>query len=129
MKHHDAKELFNKAKNLIKEKQLYFIEDVVAYLPISKATFYSYFPLNSYELNELKDELEINRVSLKISMRSKWYKSNSPALQMALMKLIANEEELRKLAMQFVKSENTNTEIDLSELTTEEIKNFLNGSE
>ena len=32
-------------------------------------------------------------------MRSKWYKSNAPALQMALMKLIATPEELRKLSM------------------------------
>jgi hypothetical protein len=34
-------------------------------------------------------------------MRSKWYKSNAPALQMALMKLIATPEELRKLSMQY----------------------------
>ena len=32
-------------------------------------------------------------------MRSKWYTSNAPALQMALMKLIATPEELRKLSM------------------------------
>ncbi len=32
-------------------------------------------------------------------MRSKWYTSNAPALQMALMKLIATDEELRKLSM------------------------------
>ena len=32
-------------------------------------------------------------------MRSKWYKSNAPALQMALMKLIATPDELRKLSM------------------------------
>ena len=38
-------------------------------------------------------------------MRSKWYKSNAPALQMALMKLIATPEELRKLAMNHVVSE------------------------
>lgn len=121
-------QLFEKAKILIKEKELYFIEDVVAYLPISKTTFYTFFKKDSNELNELKEELELNRVSLKIKMRSKWYKSNSPALQMALMKLVANEEELRKLAMQFIKSENTNAEIDLSDLSTEEIKEFLNGS-
>ena len=42
-------------------------------------------------------------------MRSKWYKSNAPALQMALMKLIATPEELKKLSMQFIESENKNT--------------------
>jgi hypothetical protein len=39
-------------------------------------------------------------------MRSKWYKSNSPALQMALMKLISTPDELKKLAMQYVESDN-----------------------
>jgi hypothetical protein len=43
-------------------------------------------------------------------MRSKWYKSNAPALQMALMKLIATPEELRKLSMNHIESEN-NTKV------------------
>jgi hypothetical protein len=32
-------------------------------------------------------------------MRSKWYLSEQPTLQLALMKLISSEEELRKLSM------------------------------
>ena len=48
------------------------------------------------------EELERNRTELKVSMRSKWYTSNAPALQMALMKLIATPEELRKLSMQYI---------------------------
>jgi len=43
--------------------------------------------------------LEVNRTELKVSMRSKWYKSNAPALQMALMKLICTDEERIKLSM------------------------------
>jgi hypothetical protein len=50
-------------------------------------------------MNDLKGLLETNRTTLKVSMRSKWYTSNAPALQMALMKLIASPEELRKLSM------------------------------
>ena len=59
--------------------------------------------LNSKEL------LNQNRTELKVSMRSKWYKSNAPALQMALMKLIATPEELRKLSMQHSEIENNMT--------------------
>jgi hypothetical protein len=70
-------------------------------LPISKPTFYDFFNPDSNELNELKGLLETNRTELKVSMRSKWYKSNAPALQMALMKLIATPEELKKLSMQY----------------------------
>ena len=55
-------------------------------------------------------------------MRSKWYTSNAPALQMALMKLIATPEELRKLSMQFIESENknTNNNFDISKIYDKE---------
>ncbi len=84
---------------MIVKHKLFFIEDIVAFIPCSKNYFYDHFPVNSNEYDELKGMLEINRTELKVSMRSKWYKSNAPALQMALMKLIASPEELRKLSM------------------------------
>ncbi len=104
---YDRKKIFEQAKEVIVKHKLFFIEDIVAFLPISKPTFYEYFDINSNEFNELKELLETNRVSLKVSMRSKWYTSNAPALQMALMKLIATPEELKKLSMQFIESENS----------------------
>ena len=96
---YDKQKIFEQAKEMIVKHKLFFVEDIVAFLPISKPTFYEYFPVDSNEVNELKGLLETNRVELKVSMRSKWYKSNAPALQMALMKLIANPEELKKLSM------------------------------
>ena len=117
---YDKQKIFDQAKEMIVKHKLFFIEDIVAFLPISKPTFYEYFPVDSNEVNELKELLNLNRVELKVSMRSKWYKSNAPALQMALMKLIATPEELRKLSMQFVESENTNknTNFDIKELVS-----------
>jgi hypothetical protein len=105
---YDRKKIYEQAKEVIVKHKLFFIEDIVAFLPISKPTFYEYFDIDSNEFNELKELLETNRVTLKVSMRSKWYTSNAPALQMALMKLIATPEELKKLSMTFVESENTN---------------------
>lgn len=96
---YDKKKIFEQAKEMIAKHKLFFIEDIVAFLPCDKTTFYSFFKVESNELNELKGLLETNRVELKVSMRSKWYKSNSPALQMALMKIIATPEELKKLSM------------------------------
>ena len=96
---YDKNKIFQQAKEAIIKNKLFFIEDIVAFLPCKKTTFYDFFPVDSNELNELKGLLETNRVELKVSMRSKWYKSNAPALQMALMKLIATPEELRKLSM------------------------------
>jgi hypothetical protein len=97
---YDRKKVFEQAKEMIVKHKLFFIDDIVAFLPCSKQTFYDFYPVNSDKLDELKGLLEQNRTTLKVSMRSKWYTSNAPALQMALMKLIATPEELRKLSMQ-----------------------------
>lgn len=96
---YDRVKIFEQAKEMIVKHKLFFIEDIVSFLPCDKTTFYRFFEPDSNEYNELKELLETNRVELKVSMRSKWYKSNAPALQMALMKLIASPEELRKLSM------------------------------
>jgi hypothetical protein len=96
---YDRVKIFEQAKEVIVKHKLFFIEDIVAFLPCDKTTFYRFFEPESNEYNELKGLLETNRTTLKVSMRSKWYTSNAPALQMALMKLIATPEELRKLSM------------------------------
>ena len=106
---YDRKKIFEQAKEMIVKHKLFFVEDIVAFLPISKKTFYEFFPLESNESNELKELLETNRTELKVSMRSKWYKSNAPALQMALRKLIATPEELKKLSMQHSEIESNMT--------------------
>lgn len=127
---YDKVKIFNQAKDVIVKNKLFFVEDIVSFLPISKPTFYEYFPIESNEINVLKDLLETNRTELKVSMRSKWYKSNSPALQMALMKLIANPEELKKLSMNYTdittKDEPITNNIDQKEIL-ENISKVLNG--
>ena len=106
---YDREKVFEQAKEVIVKHKLFFVDDIVAFLPCSKQTFYEFYPDGSDELDELKELLNVNRTTLKVSMRSKWYTSNAPALQMALMKLIATPEELKKLSMQFIESENKNT--------------------
>lgn len=96
---YNRKKIFNQAKEVTVKNKLFFIEDIVSFLPCDKTTFYRFFPVDCNEYNDLKELLEQNRTELKVSMRSKWYKSNAPALQMALMKLIATPDELRKLSM------------------------------
>lgn len=96
---YDRKKIFEQAKEMIVKHKLFFVEDIVAFLPCGKSYFYETFAVDSNEMDELKELLNQNRTTLKVSMRSKWYTSNAPALQMALMKLIATPEELRKLSM------------------------------
>ncbi len=111
---YDKLEIFKKAKEVTVKNKLFFIEDIVSFLPISKPTFYDYFKVDSNEFNELKELLEQNRTELKVSMRSKWFKSNAPALQMALMKLICTDEERKKLAMTYTETDITTNGKDVN---------------
>ena len=122
---YDKNKIFEQAKEMIVKHKLFFIEDIVAFLPIAKKTFYEYFPIESNESNELKGLLETNRTELKVSMRSKWYKSNAPALQMALMKLICNDEERRMLSMQHNDITTNGKEISNQQLPTDTINKLI----
>lgn len=97
-----TKELFKDAIKVIKDKKLFFIEDVVSFLPCTKATFYEHFKIDSDEMNAIKAELEKNRVAIKSSMRNKWYNSTNPTLQIALMKLICTDEERKKISNNYI---------------------------
>jgi hypothetical protein len=94
---YNKEKIYKQALQAISENKLFFIEDVICYLPCAKATFYDFFPSNSDELNTIKDELEKNKTEIKVSMRAKWYKSDNPSLQIALMKMIATDDEAHRL--------------------------------
>ncbi|NMA73699.1 MAG: hypothetical protein GX963_05945 [Bacteroidales bacterium] len=89
--------IYKQAIEVAEKKKCFFIEQLVAFLPIVKSTFYDYFPVGSDELNAIKAILEKNRVEVKTSMYNKWFKSDNPTLQIALMKLIATDEEAHRL--------------------------------
>lgn len=93
----DKKELFEQAIGIIKKNPIFFIEDVVAFLPISKPTFYEYFPVDSSEFNIIKDAIDENKTKTKIGIRGKLYKSQKAGELLALYKLICSDEERRML--------------------------------
>jgi hypothetical protein len=125
-----TEDLEKNAIEAIQKNRLIFIEDIIAYLPCSKSTFYEHFPNESNEYKKLFELLEKNRVELKVSMRSKWFKSNSPALQLGLMKILGTPEELKKLSMTYTdittKDESLNKPVDPKEVM-ENITKVLNG--
>lgn len=90
--------LEKKAIEAIEKYKLFFIEDVVSFLPCGKVTFYEH-KLN--ELNSIRELLEKNKVEIKVGLRSKWYKSDNPTVQLALYRLTCEEDERRKLAMNY----------------------------
>jgi hypothetical protein len=95
---YDRAKIYQQAKEAIEKHKLFFIDDIVAFLPIARSTFYEWELDKSDELKELLDK---NRIEVKSSLRSKWYKSNAPALQLALYKLIASPDEHRSLQMNY----------------------------
>jgi hypothetical protein len=96
---YDRIKIFEQAKEMVVKHKLFFMDEVPDFLPCSRSTFYDFFPNKSDELDTLKELISINKTQIKTSMRSKWYQSDNPTLQMGLMKLISTPEELRKLSM------------------------------
>lgn len=107
---YDKQKIFEQAQELIKSKKLFFIEDVVTLLPISKQTFYDYFKVDSYELDTIKELLDKNKIEIKNGLRNKWYNGNNPLTQMALYKLIGTEEEYHRIASTKTENKNINVE-------------------
>jgi len=55
---YDKEQIYKQAEEQVKTNNLFYIEDIVAFLPISKTTFYEFYPAESYELNALKSLLK-----------------------------------------------------------------------
>lgn len=100
---YDKAKMFKVAKTAITENNLYSIEDIVAYMPCVKSTFYDLFPLDSNESNELKELLDKNKIKTKKEIRDKLFKGDKAAELIALYKLICTDDERRALSMQEVK--------------------------
>lgn len=97
MAYYDKDKIYEQALKAIEDNSLYFIEDVIAYIPISKPTFYDYFKVDSNEFNNIKEALDNNRINTKVKMRKKWEDSDNATLQIGLMKLISTDEEAHRL--------------------------------
>jgi len=78
-------------------KDIMFIEHLVSLMPCDKTTLYKWLPIESNEFNALKEKIELNKIDRKSKMYKKWFDSDHPTLQVALMKLIATEDEAHRL--------------------------------
>ena len=91
---YNKKELEDKAIDIIINKNLVFIQEVVSFLPCSSATFYN---LELEKLETIREALENNRIAKKAKLRNKWEDSSNPALNLALYRLLSTPEEHKKL--------------------------------
>lgn len=102
MARYNKEELYQQAQTAIKDNNLFFIEDIVAWLPCDKTTFYRMFPPDSNENNTLKELLDINKVRVKSAIRAKLFKSDKAGELLALYRLICDNEERQKLNQQYI---------------------------
>jgi len=103
---YSKKKLEELALKAIKKEKLTWHDEVVAFLPCSRATYYN---KNLDKLDTIKDAINHNKVEMKAQMKHKWFNSENATLQIALMKMISNDEEYDKLntSKQQVQSETT----------------------
>jgi hypothetical protein len=119
---YDKTELLALALEAIKTHELVFVDEVVTFLPCSRATFYNH---ELDKLDELKDAINNVRTSMKSQMRNKWRESENATLQIGLMKLIASDEERKRLATGYMETTQKHIAPDLSNLTTDQIIELL----
>ena len=114
------KEKKAQAITAVKEYNLLFINEIFAYVPYSRAQFYN---LQLDKDEEVRDELNKNKIQTKQALRGRWYKSDNATTQIALYKLIAEEEELRRLTN--VNIEATVDSVPLDRKEADEMKKKL----
>ena len=118
---YDTKVLKQKAIEVIKKNKLIFIEDVCAMIGIAKSTYYDHFKENSDDSNELNTLLNENKISLKVSLRKKWFDSDNATTQMALYKLCSTPEEHKMLQQNYTDVTSNNEAINIPTSVTVEI--------
>lgn len=119
---YDTKVLKQKAIEAIKKNKLIFIEDVCAMIGIAKSTYYDHFKEGSDDSNELNTLLNENKISLKVSLRKKWFDSDNATTQLALYKLCSEADELKRLSTSHVDMTTNGKDINAKKMTDEEIQ-------
>ena len=94
-----TKDLLDQSIKATKKHNLFFIEDVIAFLPCSKKTFYEH---KLHERDELIELVNANRINTKLKLQRKWQESDNATLQMGMMKIIASIEERQRLSQSFM---------------------------
>ena len=124
--HYTTEELEQLAIKAIEQHKLINIVEVVSFLPVNRATFYNH---GLDKLDSIKEAIEKIKINTSTSLRSKWIDSDNATLQVALMKLVATDEDRKRLATSYMETKQNHTNVDLSNLSTDEIIELLKDDE
>lgn len=113
-------QIFEKAKEAIMANNLFFIRDVVAFLPCSKTRFYELFDAekedttNTYKdemFAELVEMLESNKIKTKCDIRAKLYMGEKASELLALYRMICTPEERKEINQSYIDHTSNGNEI------------------
>ena len=125
---YDRQKIYKQAEQAIKENNLFFVDDIVAWLPCGKTWWYDNFPPDSEEMNYLKEKLDMNKARTKSAIRAKLFKGEKAAELLSLYRLICTNEERQMLNQQYIdhttKGDKIKNQI-ITTLTPEQLKESL----
>jgi hypothetical protein len=111
---YDKAKLYEQAKEAIEKNNLFFIEDIVAFIPCGRSWFYENFKDGTDEMDTLKEMLEQNKIKTKSGIRAKLWKSEKAAELLALYRLIATPEEHQKLNQSYIDHTSKGEKIEIT---------------
>jgi len=120
----DNKHEFEFINSILKHKWMRWSHIDWTALSFSRKTAYNY---NLHELHTVKEAFEQNRSKATNYLLQKWIQSDNATLQIAAFKIVADSDDHKRLNQTYVDQKETS--VDLSNLTTEEIKELLKENE
>ena len=99
---YDKKKIYEQAKEAVTKNNLFFVNDIVAFVPCEKTWWYANFPPDSEEMNTLREILEDNKSKTKSAIRAKLFKGEKAAELLALYRLICTPEERQNLNQSYI---------------------------
>lgn len=82
------------ALGAIRKNKLVFIKEIICFVACTRSTFYLH---KLHKSDTIQKELLRNKSLIKARFRKRWAKSKNQKLQLALYKLLADDNELRRL--------------------------------
>lgn len=124
------KEIYDESLELIKSNHnICFLSDLFVVSSFDKGTFYNHIKKDLNEFNDIKKALTANKNKTKQLLRQKWFESKQPTLQLALYKLLANQQEFNRIASNNIdiktNGQSLNDYVDLSKASTATLTQLL----
>lgn len=87
---YNTEDLENTALDAIEKYMLTSVDDICAFLPCDRATFYTHKLDKSDKIKEL---VYVNKIKIKQGIKAKWYKRDNVQAEKYLYLLLANQDE------------------------------------